>query len=220
MAGVAKLSAYWPLVDLVVRTPRVELRWPDDDDLAELARLAAGGIHEPDEMPFATPWTRASVGELERSVIQHNWLVRATWKPDDWSWNPAVVVDGTVVGIQDLRAERFAVRRTVSTGSWLGRVHQGRGIGTEMRAAVLHLAFAGLGADRAETAAFADNQASQAVTRRLGYQPNGDVLREIEGKARLDLRFVLHRDQWERSRRDDIAVEGLDHCLPLFGAST
>ena len=65
-----------------------------------------------------------------------------------------------MIGQQDIDADGFAVRRVVSTGSWLGRDHQGRGAGKEMRAAVLHLAFAELGAERAETAAFADNPAS------------------------------------------------------------
>ena len=31
---------YWPLFDLVVRTPRLELRPPDDSMLVELARCA------------------------------------------------------------------------------------------------------------------------------------------------------------------------------------
>jgi RimJ/RimL family protein N-acetyltransferase len=220
MSGVTKLSAHWPLADLVVRTPRLELRWPHDDDLAALAELAAEGIHDPDDMPFLVPWSRAPAGELERNVIQRHWSIRASWTPDAWRWNPVVVVDGAIVGTQDLRGEAFAVRRTVSTGSWLGRAHQGQGIGTEMRAAVLHLAFAGLGAERAETSAFTDNPASQAVTRRLGYEPNGDEVQVVEGRARVDQRFVLRRDRWEQTRRHDIAVEGLHPCLPLFGATS
>jgi RimJ/RimL family protein N-acetyltransferase len=39
----------------------------------------------------------------------------------------------------------FAVLREVHTGSWLGQRYQGQGLGTEMRSAVLHLGFAGLG---------------------------------------------------------------------------
>jgi hypothetical protein len=38
---------YWPLWDLVVRTPTVELRMPTDDDLVRLAQLAGAGIHDP-----------------------------------------------------------------------------------------------------------------------------------------------------------------------------
>jgi RimJ/RimL family protein N-acetyltransferase len=42
-----------------------------------------------------------------------------------------------------------------------------------MRAAALHLAFAGLGAREATSEAFADNRASNRVSQTLGYEPNG-----------------------------------------------
>ncbi len=41
----------------------------------------------------------------------------------------------------------------MTTGSWLGRAHQGRGLGKEMRQAALHIIFAGLGAQQAVTRA-------------------------------------------------------------------
>jgi RimJ/RimL family protein N-acetyltransferase len=169
-------------------------------------------------MPFGQPWTRAPAGELERNVIQHHWRTRAEWTPENWSWNPVVVVDGEIVGTQSARAEAFGLRRTVATGSWLGRPFQRIGLGTEMRAAVLHLCFVGLYAARAETTANDTNAASLAVTRKLGYQPNGDHLHAVEGRTQLERRFVLHRDQWEQARRNDIEIQGLDACLDLFGA--
>ena len=42
-----------------------------------------------------------------------------------------------------------------------------------MRAAILHLAFEGLGAASAESEAFHDNHASNRVSQILGYSPNG-----------------------------------------------
>ncbi len=41
-----------PLYRLRVRTPRLELRLPDDDALEQLYEIAAAGIHPPEEMPF------------------------------------------------------------------------------------------------------------------------------------------------------------------------
>jgi RimJ/RimL family protein N-acetyltransferase len=120
--------------------------------------------------------------------------------------------------VQDLVGEQFAVRKTVHTGSWLGIDHQGRGLGKEMRAAVLHLAFVGLGAERAETAAWHDNLASLGVTRSLGYRPNGERLGVRRGVAERQLAFVLTRAEWRE--RDDITIEGLDPCLPLFGVGS
>jgi RimJ/RimL family protein N-acetyltransferase len=61
------------------------------------------------------------------------------------------------VGQQEISARDFPVLREVSTFSWLGVRHHGSGIGTQMRAAVLHLAFAGLGATDAISGAFDDN---------------------------------------------------------------
>ena len=50
------------------------------------------------------------------------------------------------IGTQGINAEKFAETREVTTGSWLGAPYQRHGLGTEQRAAVLELAFRGLGA--------------------------------------------------------------------------
>ena len=105
----------------------------------------------------------------------------------------------------------------MATGSWLTRSAQGRGLGKEMRAAVLHLAFAGLGAERAVSAAFEDNAASLAVSRSLGYVENGDGIHSRRGRPARRINLLLLRSEWERRRRDDIQIEGLEACLPLFG---
>jgi RimJ/RimL family protein N-acetyltransferase len=206
----------WPFVALRVRTPLVELRYPDDDDLCALARLAAEGIHDPATMPFSVPWTRAESLALERNLLQHSWGRRSSLTRDDWSLPFVACVDGEPVGVQDVFAQHFAIRRTVETGSWLVQRVQGRGIGTEMRAAVLHFAFAGLGAEEAFSGSFVDNPASAAVSRRNGYQPNGEVIVEREGEAARLQHWVLTRATWTPSRRDDIRIEGLDACLSLL----
>ncbi len=55
-------SPHWPLFDLRITTPRLQLRPPTDEDLADLALLAADGVHEPDFMPFSIPWTEGGPG--------------------------------------------------------------------------------------------------------------------------------------------------------------
>jgi RimJ/RimL family protein N-acetyltransferase len=137
---------FWPLFDLRITTPRLEIRLPTDDDLVVLAELASQGVHDPATMPFLIPWTDQASPALERGILQWGWEHRAAWTSAEWSFNGVVVVDGEIVGVQDLKATSFSVLRTVATGSWLGHAHQGRGIGTEMRTAILHLAFEGLGA--------------------------------------------------------------------------
>ena len=208
----------WPLFGLRIRTPRVELRAVTDDDMDELVALILGGVHHPDEMPFLMPWTRAEPPDLQRASLQWHWKGRADWAPADWRLSLGVWEDGTLVGQQDVIATDFAVRRVVSSGSWLGLPHQGKGIGTEMRAAILHFAFAGLGAERAQTDAYADNPRSLGVTAKLGYEPNGVQIRVSDGAPREIHHFVMTRDQWTATRRDDIAIDGLDGARSMFGA--
>jgi RimJ/RimL family protein N-acetyltransferase len=209
-------NRHWPFFDLSVSTPRVTLRYPDDDDLASIADLAAEGIHEPDAMPFYEPWTRATSPELEREVLQHTWSRRASLSPASWELSFLVLEDGEPVGVQALFATHFSITRAVDTGSWLVRRAQGRGLGKEMRAAVLHLAFEGLDAAEAYSASFEDNPASQAVSRANGYEANGAVLHAREGRAARNIKWILTRDRWHDSKRDDIEIRGLEPCRPLL----
>ncbi|CAN5318104.1 GNAT family protein [soil metagenome] len=197
------LLTAWPLWGLRVRTPRVELRCPDDDDLVALM-ARTDDVHDPGFQPFMNGWAMRPSPERERSLLQFHWRSRAQLVAEDWTLPLAVVVDDAIVGTQDIGAKDFAVRATVSTGSWLHRPLHGRGIGTEMRAAVLHLAFAG-------------NRASARVTEKLGYRPNGDEVHVIDGERRLEHHFVLDRADWEPDRRHDIELIGLEPCRPLLG---
>jgi RimJ/RimL family protein N-acetyltransferase len=212
-----KLTEHWPLLGLRLTTPRLELRLPSDDELADQADLAAEGIHDPDRMPFLHPWTDLPPAERARSVVQHHWRCRGTWSPDAWSLALAVFADGRVVGIQSINAHDFALLRQVDTGSWLGLRHHGRGIGTEMRAAVLHLAFAGLGADEACSGAFDDNAASFAVSGKLGYEADGVDRHAVRGRRVIERRLRLSRARWEQHRHIPVTLTGLAPCLPLFG---
>jgi RimJ/RimL family protein N-acetyltransferase len=211
-------TTHWPLFGLRVETPALTLRYPDDDDAVALADLAAEGIHDPGWMPFSMPWTDVPPPRLQRESLQHIWRTRAEWTPQRWHLPMAVVVGGDIVGVQGMHAEHYPTLRAVSTGSWLGRRYQGKGIGTEMRSAIVHLAFAGLGAEHALTRAFVDNDASIGVTRRLGYEDTGRELVVRRDAPVWMLAFRLSRTRWEQRRRNDIVVVGLDACLELFGA--
>jgi RimJ/RimL family protein N-acetyltransferase len=210
------LAAVWPLFGLSVRTPRVVLRYPTDSDLLALAALS-GDIHAADYLPFQGTWSKLPDGERQQTVLQYHWGRRGGWSTVAWRLELVVLVEDEVVGTQAVHGDDFAITRTVTTGSWLGRAHQGKGIGTEMRSASLHLAFAGLGADRAETDAYEDNSPSLGVTAKLGYQPNGDQIAVADGQRRRTVRFVLDRADWEATRRGDIEVSGVEACRPLFG---
>ncbi|MFJ8844284.1 GNAT family N-acetyltransferase [Streptomyces cyaneofuscatus] len=208
---------YWPLHGLRIRTPRLELRLPDEALLDELASVGAGGVHAPDRMPFIVPWTDGEPDEVGRATYQHVLGTIAGWTEKNWHLTLAVLHDGKVVGRQDVMGREFGVRREVMTGSWLGLPHQGRGIGTEMRAAALHLAFEGLGARYAVSDARTDNAGSLGVSRRLGYEPDGLQIEVIRGEAVTLQRLRLDRAGWEKHRSVDVTVEGLDACRADFG---
>jgi RimJ/RimL family protein N-acetyltransferase len=212
------LTPYWPLFGLRIVTPKLEIRLPDDGELASLVEEVVEGVHDPATMPFTTPWTDVPSPRRERESLQWWWQQRAGWTPERWNFAGAVFVDGRPVGVQDLVAENFAKLRTVVTGSWLGLRHQGRGIGKEMRAAILHLAFAGLGAVEAQSLAWHDNASSIRVSEALGYVVNGEQFKMRRDSADLARMFRLTRENWERLRRDDIELVGLEPCLEQFGA--
>ena len=211
------IADQWPLFGLTLHTPRLELRVPDLDRIAELAELAAAGVHDPAVQPFVAEWTDAPPERIVTSVLQWNWRTWAGWQPENWSLGLVAIADGRVVGTQGVDAERFATMREVGTGSWLGRAEQGRGLGTEMRAAVLELAFAGLGAQFATSEAFADNHASYAVSRKLGYADDGIARHVVRGAAITGRRLRLDREGWEKARTIPVRIEGLEPCLSMFG---
>ncbi|MFC7646357.1 GNAT family N-acetyltransferase [Streptosporangium lutulentum] len=191
---------HWPLFALKVTTPRLELRLPSLDDLDQLADRAAEGVHDPDFMPFGFPWTDVQPLERARGTIQHHFKQWSSWSPQNWQCSFVTIFEGQVVGTQEMDGLDFAVTRQVSTGSWIGQRFQGKGIGTEMRAAVLHLAFAGLGAEYATSAAFSDNHRSLAVSRKLGYRDDGISMHSRRGRIARQQRLRLAQDDWVTPR--------------------
>ncbi|MBN6055528.1 GNAT family N-acetyltransferase, partial [Nonomuraea sp. RK-328] len=190
---------------------------PSLADLDELAERAAEGIHDPADMPFFQPWTDASPEERARGTVQYHFGRWAAWTPASWSCPLVAVFEGRVVGVQELEAVDFAVTREVATGSWLGLRFQGRGIGTEMRRAVLHLAFDGLGAESAISEAYLDNHRSLGVSRKLGYRDDGLARNSRRGELGVQQRLRLDREHWNTPPGH--RIDGLEPCLPLFGAA-
>jgi RimJ/RimL family protein N-acetyltransferase len=186
------MADHWPPYRLRLRAGDLELRVVSDDDVPGLVELALAGIHPPEQMPFSEPWTLAAPDDLPGAMIRYYSSVRASFRPENFGLQFAVRAAGVLVGTQALDAHDFAVTRTAETGSWLGRVHQGRGIGTRMRQVVCAFAFDHLGAAEVTSGAFTDNPASLAVSRKVGYRPNGVVrLKRREGEMALNQKLVL-----------------------------
>lgn len=214
-----RLAEYYPAFGLSVKTPRLSMRMPDDDDILDLAELAARGIHPPGQTPFATTWSMIEPRFQQRNTLSHFWDGRGSTQTDNWNLVLAIDVDGVLVGAQGLHARSWRATRTAESGSWLGREYQGQGLGKEMRFAILQLLFDGLDADVATTNAYTDNPASLGVTRALGYRENGvDRVPNPMGEGHKDLvRFVMTREEFAPIRRDDIEIMGAQAVAEVFG---
>jgi RimJ/RimL family protein N-acetyltransferase len=212
-------SRPWPLFDLRVESPRLVLRYADDSDLETLAGFRSNLVLQPGAEPFDgdSSFYSDDPEAAARKSLTGEWGARGRTSPDWWHLSFAVVVDDEVVGQQNITGADFKNLRTVNSFSFLARAHQGRGLGKEMRSAILHLAFAGLGALRAESDAFHDNVASTGVSRSLGYLDNGTMLAPRPSGAALMLRFLMTRELWDTTRRADIRIDGLDGALSVLG---
>ena len=218
---------YHDLNGLSIRTPRLELRDTDERWLLRLAGLAEDGIHDPAVQPFTNAWTDVGPAQRGEAVMDWWWEKRDAWSEQDWDCEFTVLRRGTwgdVIGVQSLAARDFAQQRTVRTGSWLGLPYQRQGYGTEMRAAVLHLAFIALGAYAARTVALRDNMASRRINARFGYELTGIHACQVRDRPTFELHYTLTRDTYvalpPRTRlRDQIEVRGLPGCRRHFGAA-
>ena len=204
-----------PLHALRVRTPRLELRLPTEAELVELYEVAAAGIHPPEEMPFAFAWTDHLTQE---SFIAHHHSSRETWTPESWTLDLGTWVNGVLAGVQGIGATAFAESRMIGTGSWLGQRFQRLGVGTEMRGAVVELAFRELGATAVTSSAFEASTASRRVSEKLGYCVVGQDTMSPRGVPLPHLQLRLEREQW-RGAPFRVDVEGIEHCLPLLGVA-
>ena len=190
---------------------------PTDAEHVELAALAKAGVHTSGPYPFLQDWALLESPAFERGYYRFHHSTIANWSPTAWNLELGVFVDDEPVGFQGAFARDFPTRRVVDTGSWLGAAHQRRGLGVEMREAILHLGFVGLGAEVAASSARVGNKGSLGVSRKLGYRENGrDLITFGDGPA-TEIRLRLDREDWEPRRRADIELVGLEACLADFG---
>jgi RimJ/RimL family protein N-acetyltransferase len=125
-------------------------------------------------------------------------------------------VDGEIVGVQDLMATNFAANREAKTGSWLGRAHQGQGIGKAMREAMLSFAFRDLDASVLFSGGFPDNDSSLGVSGALGYEEFGRSPSQRRGEPAEVVDMKLERSAWEARTHERVEVTGFENCRDFF----
>ena len=196
----------WPPHALVLTTPALTLRGMTEAAAYALASAVPDDLEQDPRLPGISRGA---------NVLQAYWSQLGQWRIDDWILPFTVVLDGLPIGLQALEGKDFPVRRTVDTHSWLVSSVRGRGLGKQMRAAVLSLAFEHLGAEYAITEAWEDNVASLGVSRSLGYIDNGLDLHARAGAVGRMQRMILPRASWISPI--PVTVTGIEECLPLFG---
>lgn len=209
-------SSWWPLADLRITASDLTLRPLTEPDLGPLAEALPADV----ELNPALPAYDGLDVSVARGTALHQtyWRALGGWRVESWDLLFAVECGGEVIGVQSLEGADFPRRRTVETWSFLLPAARGRGLGKEMRRAVLALAFDHLGALAAETEALQGNAASLGVSRAVGYEPNGETLHPHGDGLDLMLRMRLTSERWEeRGGAPDVLVTGVDGCRHLFG---
>lgn len=212
------MLSYAPL-EVRVSTPRIELLGATDDLLAQLQPLVRDGKATADPAPYDDPMSLYEEDPVVRvqKWLQGVWRGRGSASPNSWRLSFAVMLEGQPVGMQDLIGQHFDTFETVTSFSWLSTDVRRRGIGAEMRQAILHLAFDGLQAAEATSEAFLDNTGSNRISKALGYQDNGVDWATRRGEASVLQRWRLTRDGWSPHRRSDIHLHGVKNCRAALG---
>ncbi len=211
------LAELWPPFALRITAGPLELQAVTDADLPALVDVAVRGIHDPARMPFSYPWTDTPAADLPGSFAAYHWRNRADFSAAQWTLDLSVRWHGEIVGVQGIKTQNYLVVRTGETGSWLGKEYQGRGIGTVMRQTLCAVMFDHLGAQQVTSAAFTDNPASLAVSRKVGYRDNGETREQRRpGELATMRQLVLDRDDLVRGEHP-VEVAGVEGLRALIG---
>jgi RimJ/RimL family protein N-acetyltransferase len=204
------------MFDIRLTTPDLELRHLTEADLDAVAAIVPADA-EQDPSLTTYPGLDAAAN-LGVGVHQGYWRARGGWRPESWALSFGVYHDGELVGYQGLEGDDFPTLRTVDSSSFLTAAARSRGLGKQMRAAVLTLAFGPLGARYAITSAWSDNHASLGVSRALGYVDNGMTAHRRGDDAGEMAHLRLTRERWLASAWPaQVTVSGVEPCLVFFG---
>ncbi|MGN6752760.1 MAG: GNAT family N-acetyltransferase [Intrasporangium sp.] len=205
---------FWPLHGIRLGTPDLELHVMTEADLEEVWQALPPDL-ELD--PGATSYEGLGGRGNRRAVVaQGYWHAFGTWSPKGWALPFVVRREGRVIGGQWLEGPEWAADRTVDSSSWLVASSRGKGLGRQMRGAVLELAFGSLGAVAAVTSAYVENAPSLGVSRGLGYRETHTSVLEHNGRRLQHLR--MEAAEWrEAGHGAPVTVQGVAAAMPFFG---
>ncbi len=172
-------------------SPRLTLRrWVVDD----VPQLAAAITRNIDHLRPWMPWISAEPMSLDDRVALVN-----QWQAE-WERGGDVVIgaliDGEIVGSTGLHRRRGPA--ALEIGYWVHVDHIGKGIATEMAAALTTAAFTVAGIEHVEIHHDKANVFSAAVPRALGYVFIDESPDSITspGEVGIDCRWRIDRQEW------------------------
>jgi [ribosomal protein S5]-alanine N-acetyltransferase len=173
----------------VLRDVRVLLRMPDMADFEQWSDLRHLS------RDFLTPWEPVwPVNDLNRSAFRSR--IRQYWRDiDDDSAYPYFIFDVSgqkLLGAITLSNVRRGVAQSATLGYWIGAPYARQGYMSSAVKLILSFAFQHLSLHRVEAACLPHNEASIALLRRTGFEPEG-LAREylkIAGEWRDHLLFA------------------------------
>ncbi len=170
-----------------LETARLWLRWPQASDAAVLAALA--GDWEVARLTANIPHPYR-IDDAERFIVdsrlgnalgRHLRLVM-TLKAGDREAIGAVCLQPSPEG--------------ANLGYWLGKPYWGQGLAREAAGAMVDAFFRVTPASALGAAALRENAASQALLKRVGFQPVGQGPAPGRHEGSSALRFTLDRESW------------------------
>lgn len=214
----------WPPFALSIRLGRLEMHPVRFAEIPDLIDLISAGIVAEDlpYNPFANSFGHGEYTLAKQRESLSFWCSKwGSIKPEDWVLPMAVYFDDEIVGVQDVWAKDFPTARSAETGSFLGLAHQGKGIGTLMRQAIAMFAFDQLRAVELLSSAFDFNERSLAVSRKVGYEPNGSNYVASSESATEQIRFKMLNFRLIPQRlnrpQEELQVSGLAGFLDFLG---
>jgi [ribosomal protein S5]-alanine N-acetyltransferase len=179
-----------------VRTKRLLLRKPRQDDIAEAVPL----LNDREVARFIplipSPYHRRDWSKFIR--LNRG---RPQKRPEGLSFPFVIEMDGRMVGMVGLRWD--AKDRGANIGYWIGRRYRRQGIATEAARGLAGYAFDKLRAERVWATVLAGNAGSPRVLKACGMRYEG-TLREhqIHRGKRVDVEYYsVLRSEWKRRRK-------------------
>lgn len=156
--------------EFALENNQVKLTLPDQKQADELFQAIE---HDRQELSRWMPWTKTTTTvENEKKFINY----AREQMSQDKLLELTIVVNGVAVGMADLHNIDWENRRA-EVGYWLFSKYQGKGIMTATVKSLLRTAFNGWNLNKVIIQADSENQASQAVAKRLGFKQEA-VLKE------------------------------------------